>query len=92
MEIEVAMSYIKQVTRSSPEFTPLVRLIEKVRGGKHGNPKYPAGTELIKATIREQYSIDIGERVTYEGVADSAYTPVDFGDEQNYIMFMLKWA
>lgn len=84
------MSYIKKVKRESPEFDPLVRLIEKVRGGKYGNPKYPISTEFLKGIVREQYGIDIGQRVV--GYEQPAYTPVDFGDEKNYTMFILKWT
>ena len=83
------MSYIKQVKRSSPEFTPLVRLVEKVRGGKYGNPENPITTELIKSIIKEHNGIDIGEHILNQ---KESYTPVDFGDEQNYLIFMLRWT
>lgn len=84
------MSYIKKVKQYGPEFKPLVRLIEHIRGGKYGDQKHPLGTLFIKDSIRVQHGIDIGDVIRTDDQVP--YTPVDFGDEKNYLMFMLRWS
>lgn len=81
------MTYIKKVKQKSIEFDPLVRLITDVRRGKYGNSNHIMTTEQIKHEIKEKYNIDIGDRNV-----EKQYTTVDFHNEKNYIVFLLRWT
>jgi hypothetical protein len=77
------------LNRKSREFEPLVKMIKWAKENSSH-----AGTPLSREThcdiINEQFNISIGEfnRLMPES---SSYTPVDFGDEKNYMMFLLRW-
>lgn len=89
MEVEMVMSYIKHVRGSDLEFRPLSKLITHVRVENYGDPKNIVSVSTLKNFIKENYGISIGE---YNDEERPASTPVDFGDEQNYILFLLKWT
>lgn len=72
------MSYKKEVSKNSIEFEPLVRIIAETRKHK----RYE-----ISQIIEKEYGIIIGVYSHKQQL-----TPVDFGDERNYILFMLRWS
>lgn len=84
------MSYIVKVARGSPEFDPLVKIISMVRQDNKSSTTEEdsvMGGKDIRKIILKEYGIDIGEYSTVE-----RYTPVDFGDDQNYVWFLLRWT
>jgi len=84
------MSYTKYVSRSSPEFDGLAELIyQSSKDSDHKpslSPKSPYAIH-IKTKVKENWNITLGD---YDSV--KAHTPVDFGSEENYCWFMLRWS
>ena len=87
------MTYIVKVNRESLEFEPLVKMIAAIKRKtvlfpERKERKYdPSFKEQAKRIILEEHGINIGE-LNHE----ERYTTVDFGNEQNYIWFLLRWA
>jgi hypothetical protein len=76
------MSYILNVRNGTITFNCLVKAIEYVN---KKNP--PFDISEIKKRIKKEFDVEIGEFDSYK-----KYTPVDFGTEQNYMLFLLRWA
>lgn len=74
------MSYKVKVNRNSVEFNPLVNLIDKVGKQYDTNTK-----EKLCKMIKIDYGITIGEYT-------EDYNFIDFGNERNYILFLLEWT
>lgn len=80
------MSYVKHVNTKSPEYLPLVNAIQSIKNEVDRDPEPNDSIDAIRILIYERYGVSI------DLYNNKGYHNVDFGNEKNYTLFLLRWA
>lgn len=80
------MSYVKHVNTKSPEYLPLVNAIQSIKNEVDRDPELHDSIDAIRILIYKRYNVSI------DLYNKTGYHNVDFGDEKNYTLFLLRWS
>lgn len=80
------MSYVKHVNTKSPEYRPLINAIQSIKNEVDQHPHLNETIDAVRILIYKRFNVSIN---LYN---KKGYHDVDFGDEKNYTLFLLRWS